>query len=223
LVLIEDSIASSNPLFRKLSDRGVVKLFPLLRDAKLRERIQERVAAAGCSISPTAIELLVKLVGGNLWIMSSEIDKLLNFASGCLIEEDDVRKIVSYAQQVDVFAMIDAIIAFKVDIAEQLLEQLLREGATPMYLLFMITRQIRMIVRARELKIQGKPEKAIQNKLGLASEYALRKTLEQADRYSLPRFMEVYHQLLEADLAIKTGKYDGELALNILAAELCHR
>ena len=35
------------------------------------------------------------------------------------------------------------------------------------------------------------------------------------------RLKEVYHRLLEADLAIKTGRYDSELALNILAAELC--
>ena len=37
------------------------------------------------------------------------------------------------------------------------------------------------------------------------------------------RLREVYHTLLDADLAIKTGKYDGELALNILIADLCQR
>ena len=80
-----------------------------------------------------------------------------------------------------------------------------------------------MIVRARELRNQGKPKIEIQNKLGLSSEFTLRKTLEQASRYSLPRLKEVYHQLLEADLSIKTGKYEAELALNVLVAELCQR
>nr|NIT57717.1 hypothetical protein [Fodinibius sp.]NIY26299.1 hypothetical protein [Fodinibius sp.] len=61
----------------------------------------------------------------------------------------------------------------------------------------------------------------IQNKLGLTSEFALRKTLEQADRYPLERLKEVYHKLLEADLSIKTGKYGAELTLSILVAELC--
>ncbi|GAI47378.1 unnamed protein product [marine sediment metagenome] len=63
----------------------------------------------------------------------------------------------------------------------------------------------------------------IQDKLGLTSEFALRKTLEQAGRYSLARLKEVYHRLLDADLSIKTGKYDAELALNILIAELCQK
>jgi len=61
----------------------------------------------------------------------------------------------------------------------------------------------------------------IQNKLGLSSEFATNKTLDQADLYTLERLKEVYHRLLEADLSIKTGKYNGELALNILVAELC--
>lgn len=61
----------------------------------------------------------------------------------------------------------------------------------------------------------------IQDRLGLPSEFALRKTLEQAQRYPLERLRELYNKLLETDLAIKTGKYDGELALNLLIAELC--
>jgi len=57
----------------------------------------------------------------------------------------------------------------------------------------------------------------------LFSEYALRRTLEQAGRYSLPRLKQIYRQLLEADLAMKTGRYDSELALDLLVADLCQR
>ena len=223
LVLVENSIANNNPLVRELSGKAVVKSFPLLRGAGLRQWLQERVAEEGGSISRQAVDLLTKLVGSNLWIMSSEINKLVLFASGRRIEEADVRTMVSYAQQANVFAMVDAIVEFKADVAEQSLQQLLQRGAAPAYLLFMLSRQVQMIVRAGELKSQGKSETEIQSRLGLTAEFALRKTLEQAGRYSLPRLRELYHRLLEADLSIKTGKYNGELALNILVAELCQR
>jgi DNA polymerase III delta subunit len=39
----------------------------------------------------------------------------------------------------------------------------------------------------------------------------------------MPRIKQVYQQLLDTDIAIKTGKYTEELALNILVAELCQR
>ncbi len=223
LVLVEGRINNNSPLFRELAGKAVVKSFPPLRDAQLRQWMQKRATEEGASLSPRAVDLLTKLVGNNLWNMASEINKLALFASGRRIEEEDVKMVVSYDQQADVFAMVDAIVEFKTELAERLLEQLLHRGAAPAYLLVMLSRQVRMIVRARELTSQGAPKMEIQNKLGLTSEFALRKTLEQASRYSLVRLKGVYHRLLEADLSIKTGKYDGELTLNILVAELCQR
>jgi DNA polymerase-3 subunit delta len=220
LVLMDGKVTSKNPLLSEISGKAQVKHFPLLKDARLRQWIQKQVKAEGGSISPEAVDLLAKLIGGNLWIMTSEIKKLVLYASGRRIDEADVRVVVSYAQEANVFAMVDAILEFKTGIAEKLLQQLLREGAAPAYLLFKLSRQVQFIVRARELKRQGRPEAEIQSRLGLPSEFALRRTLEQAERHSLSRVIRVYHKLLETDLAIKTGRYDGELALNILVAEL---
>ena len=223
LVLVDDGISSNNPLLSELSGRAEVRSFPLLRGTELRQWIQRRVRQSGGSISRQAIELLAEFVGSSLWTMQNEIKKLVLFTSGRLIEEEDVNRIVSYAQQASVFTMVDAVIGFKSGVAEKSLEQLLQRGAAPAYLLAMVARQVRMIVRVKELKSQGKSDIEIRNKMGLASEFAFRKTLEQANRYPLKRIREVYGRLLEADLAIKTGKYDGELALNILIAELCQR
>jgi len=221
LVLIDGRIGSNNPLFRELSAKAEVRSFPQLKDTKLRQWIQRYVAKEGGSISPQAVNLIAKLVGSNLWTMANEINKLLLFASGRRIEEDDVNLVVSYAQEANVFTMVDAILGFKAKVAEQWLQQLLQRGAAPTYLLVMLSRQVQLIVRARELTNQGKPKTEIQNRLGLTSEFALRRTLEQADRYPWERLKQVYHKLLEADLSIKTGRYDAELTLNILIAELC--
>jgi len=129
--------------------------------------------------------------------------------------------VVSYTQQANVFAMVDAIVEFDMQRAETLVQQLLASGATPMQLLSMLNRQMRFVVRARELKQQRVPEAEMRSRLGLSAEWLVRKTVEQAGRYTLARIRQVYGQMLEADLAIKTGKYDGELALTMLIAELC--
>ena len=224
LVLVDGDIkTNNNPLYRVLSSRAKVKSFPLLKTTELRKWVEKRVAEEGGSISTQAVTLLLRLVGSNLWVMAGEIDKLLLFAAGRRIEEEDVQAAVSYTQQDSVFTMVDAIIGFRARLAEKLLQQLLQRGASPAYLLVMLSRQIRLVVRAKELTNQRESETEIRNKLGLTSEYAVRKTVEQANQYSLPRLKRVYHRLLEADLSIKTGKYDGELALDILIAELCQR
>jgi DNA polymerase-3 subunit delta len=223
LVLVDSGTSTGNPLLRETSAKAVVRSFPLLRNSKLRQWIQRHVAEKGGSASPQAVDLLAKLIGGNLWSMASEIEKLILFTSGRRIEEEDVRQVVSQGQETNVFAMVDAILEFKARIAQQLLQQLLQKGAAPVYLMAMLSRQIQMIVRAKELRKERRPEVEIQNKLGLTSEFILRKTLEQAARYPPERLKKVYHKLLETDLSIKTGKYEGELALTILIAELCQR
>jgi DNA polymerase-3 subunit delta len=223
LVLTDSGISPGNSLLKGASDRAVVRSFPLLRGKKLQQWIQQHLKKKGDSASPQAVDLLARLIGGNLWTMASEIEKLALFTAGRRIEEEDVRLVVSQGQEANVFAMVDAILELKTKTAQQLLQQLLQKGAAPVYLMAMLSRQLQLIVRARELRNQGKTEAEIQTRLGLASEFALRRTLEQAGHYRLERLKGVYHRLLETDLSVKTGQRDGELALTILIAELCQQ
>jgi len=220
VVLTEGRIRSTNPLLKLLSSQAEVRAFPMLREAKLRQWIEREVSAQGAAISPQAAELLAKLVGGNLWVMSGEITKLTLFTGGRRIEAEDINKVVSSAQEANVFAMIDAILDFKVGVAERLLEQLMGRGASSAYLLAMLTRQVRLIVQAKEMRRQRKSDMEIQSQLGLAP-FPLRKTLEQAQRYPIERLKQLYNKLLQTDLYIKRGKFEGGLALNLLVAELC--
>ena len=225
VIMIENDAANTlkQSLFQEISPKAVVRSFPLLKEVRLKPWVQKRVGDMGGSISPPAIDLLSRLIGSNLWVMSNEIDKLVLYVKDRRIEEQDVKLMVGYAQDVSVFAMIDAIVDFKVETAAQLLQQLLRGGAAPAYLLYMLDRQFRMIIRAKELKAQGKPEAVIQTTLGLYNEFALKRTLEQAGRYSSARLRQIYHQLLDADMAIKTGRYDSEIALELLITSLTER
>ncbi len=221
IALVEGPLSGDNPLFKELGGKAVVKSFPLLKDAQLRVWLQKRIKDVNSSISTQASDSLVKLVGSNLWVMHNEVEKLVLFAADRRIEESDVKALVSQTEQADVFTMVDAILELRAEVASQRLQSLLRRGSAPTYLLFMLCRQIRLIVRARELKKQGTSEAEIQARLGVNSSFVIRKTLEQSSRYTLARLREVYRQLLVSDLWIKTGIYDGELAVTILISELC--
>ncbi len=221
LVLIDGKISANNPLFKDVARSAVVKTFPMLKGGQLGQWIQKRVANRGSSVSSPAVDLLARLVGGDLWIMSNEIDKLISFAGGRRIEENDVKALVSYAQETNIFAFVDAILDSKIGFAEQMLQRMLQAGVAPAYLLTMLGRQLRMIVQVKELKGQRKSKAEMLAGIGSNSEFVLRKTSEQADRYPWERLMNVYRKLLETDLAIKTGKYTEDLALDLLVAEIC--
>src|SRR4030043_28234 len=83
--------------------------------------------------------------------MNSEIDKLLAYCSGQVITEDSVKQVTSYAREANIFALVDSILEGRTKVAQQLLHRLLRDGASPSYILAMITRQLRLIVMTKDL------------------------------------------------------------------------
>jgi len=219
LVLIDGKLSKQNPLLKELSPLAKSRVFSVLRSKSLTTWIQQWVTEKNGAITPEATDLLAQLIGGNLWLLSNEIDKLLLYAEGRSIEENDVRQLVSYAQEANIFALVDAVLERQPEIAYRILHRLHQEGASSAYVLVMITRQLRLIVQTKELSSRLSPTQ-IQAKLGLKS-YALDKTLDQAKSYNFERIKQAYSRLLETDVHIKTGKYNDQIALELLIAELC--
>jgi DNA polymerase III subunit delta len=212
-----------NSLYKAISAQAQVKSFPNMRGIKLSQWVQSRVSQKGGSISLQATNLLMEVIGGDLYTLSNEISKLVAFSAGRLIEEKDVRMIVSASQEVDVFALADAIMERKPGAAEQILQKLLQNGTSPPQILGMMARQIQILVQVKDLKSLKRPPPEIQEKVGIFNPYAWEKISARAERYSPGRLKEIYQSLLETDLAIKTGRFDGDLALDILVADLCEK
>ncbi|MEE9490860.1 MAG: DNA polymerase III subunit delta [Dehalococcoidia bacterium] len=232
LVLIDGKLKKSNPLLKELAPQATVKEFkpPFIppkgigKGDQLYNWMQTRANKSGGSISPAAGRLLANLIGSNLWLLSSEIDKLCLYTLGRTIEENDVELLVAEAREFTVFAMIDAILEHRSAAATKLLHRLEVGGAAPPYLLFMITRQFRLVIQAKHLLHQRRRAAEMGHSLGLTSEYALQKTIAQAKVHSMKRLENIYRNLLDTDISIKTGRFKGdkgELALDLLIGELC--
>jgi DNA polymerase-3 subunit delta len=219
LVLVDGETKGQNPLLKKLSPLAEVRTFPLLRGRDLKAWIQKRVRAEGGNITPQAVNLLAELIGGELWAMNGEIQKLILYSQERPISEDDVRQLVSHVQEANIFALVDAVAEGRTELAQRILHRLYDDGVAPTYILVMITRQFRLIAQAKDLG-PGLSHLQIQDRLGLKSSYSLDKTLGQAKLYDFEGVKRAYDRLLETDLAIKTGKYSDKLALELLVTEL---
>ena len=219
VILLESDVKAHNPLLRRLSPVAEVRSFPALRGGDLKVWIQQLVAQEGGTIAPRAVNLLVEFIGGDLWAMTGEIQKLLLYCRERPISEEDVRRLTSHLQEASIFALVDAVAEGRTESAQRILHRLYRDGVAPVHILVMITRQFRLIAQAVDLK-RGISRAEIQNRLGLKSSYALDRTLAQARTYDLDSVKQAYDKLLETDLAIKTGRYSDKLALELLVIEL---
>jgi DNA polymerase-3 subunit delta len=219
LVLVDGEVKNNNSLLKKLSPLAEVRTFALLRGKDLKTWMRQRVKQEGGDISPQAVNLLAELIGGDLWAMDGEIQKLLLHNQERPIDENDVRQLVSCIQEANIFALVDAVAESRTESAQRLLHRLYDDGVPPTHILTMITRQFRLIAQARDLG-KGLSRLQIQDRLGLKQSYGLDKTLSQAKLYDFEGVKRAYGKLLETDLAIKTGRYSDKLALELLVTEL---
>jgi DNA polymerase-3 subunit delta len=220
LIFIDEKVTRNNRLFKILSPHATVKNFPLLREGALYSWIKNKVSESGASISMSALRLLVEYCSNDLWILSNEIDKLAAYCSDREISDGDVKELTCYSREANIFNLVDAIFDKKVGQTENILQKLMKEGTNTSYIITMIARQLRLIIKAKYLNNKANRKQALET-LNLSSEYLLDKTISQAKKYSINQIKECYHRLLQADIDIKTGKYNEDVAIDLLVADLC--
>ncbi len=221
LVLIDGELERSNPLLRKLAPVSKVEEFRPIKGIELQQWVHSQVAENGGKISSAAVKLLTDFAGENLWVLSTEIEKLCLFTWGRRIEEEDVRIVTSHAREANVFAMLDAVVEKRLPAAMRFLHQLLAEGMAPNHVLYMLTRQLRLMVEARELNSVSLSLAEKQKRLGVSPRFPIDRLFKQTARYSPARLTQVYGKLLETDVGIKTGRWKENLALDLLVTEVC--
>ena len=223
LVMFESDLdpRSANPLVKALSPvADKVLQLSEMKGRELTAWIKDHTVKNGANISAAAVALLADYVGGDLWSLSGELNKLMTYCRDREISETDVREITSFAREENIFALVDAVLEGRIKEAQLMLHRMLLYGTAPQQILSMIERQLTIILRVKELS-QGLPQQEIRQRLGLHPKYPLEKTFKQARTFTPARLRKAFHALLDTDVAIKTGKYEDNLALDLLVIELC--
>ena len=219
LILVASSLDRRRKLFTAVRKLGEIQEFPRLSIRQLPSWIVERVRKEGRRIDADAVEALVARVGPGLRQMSLELEKLFAYVESLdRITRRDVEAAVSRLSESTIFMMVDAIGERRGGDALHYLDDILREDAPP-YVLFMVARQFRMLMRASHLTAQRKPFAVVQEALGVPP-FVARKIAAQVQHFPPQVFSAIFARLAEADRAVKTTGH-ARLALETLIVELC--
>lgn len=223
LVFLDGPVAESNPLLRLLRPVAQIRELGAPAGEALARWIKELAQEKGAVIGPTAIRSLADLVGNDLWTLDQELEKLSLYASGRGIEEQDVKELVSQVREANIFAAVDAMIDGKPAVALRLLHQLREGGREVSTIIAMVERQLRLLALARDAMDEGLAQRELGQRLGVTAQFVIRKTVEQARRHSWDDITWRFNRLLGADLAIKQGRLEPDLALELLVADQAGR
>jgi DNA polymerase III subunit delta len=229
LLLIEDHILTDDRERKKkklhwlerwgveAGSRVKVLSFPVPQGQAMIARIQEFARESGGQISPRAAGLLVSLVGDHIPSLQQEVHKLVAYAGfQRTVEEEDVEHLTGDRMQGDIFTLVDSIGNLNGRRSVEMLHKLLDEQDA-LSIFAMVIRQFRMILQAREILESGGNAGVVARQLKLHP-FVSEKVTGQAQRFTMPLLIEIYHRLLDIDVAIKTGEIEDVLALDTFIA-----
>ena len=220
LVFVDGPVRGGNPLLEQLRPLGEVREMPTPSGEALARWIRERVAGKDCNILPGAITLLSRLVGPNLRVLDGELEKLALYAGQEPIAEAHVRELVAEVRETSVFSVVDAVLERRPAVALRATNRLSQGGAGFAEVISLVSMQVRRVVLARHLLDSGLPQAEIGSRLNIGPDFVLRKTIQQARSHSPQGLALLYEALLEADLAVKQGRMEEEVALQLLFTQV---
>ena len=222
LVFVDGGLSGNNPMLRRLSPMSEVREFRMPSERDLPGWIANRADRIGVSIDRNACAVLADAVGRHPMLIDSELRKLALYCGDRPAAVEDVREMVAYVREANIFQAVDAVIDGKTDVALRLVGRIMDDGSPAVYVMTMIARQVRLLLMANDLMARGEAQDQIGRRIRLSG-WVLNKTLQQARRTSQENLVYMHGRLVETDLLLKTKPIDEQLALEMLVAELTTR
>lgn len=214
-VVHSEKLDERRKVVKLLKDQDAVIAFPELEGAELVRWVIRRATGQGRSMAEQAAERLVQRVGTSLQALSTETDKLcLHAGPGGVIREEDIDALTEPTLEEDVFALIDAMSAAKVDRAIALYRHLLVRKEEPIKIAALIARQFRMMLQLKELEGRSYSQQQMASQLGLHP-YAVKLAAEKARRWPADKLAQQLQAIAELDYRMKTGQVDKTLGLEL--------
>ena len=198
---------------------SMLEEFKPLEGINLNDWIKKEVNKNQAEIDPEAVNKLIAYVGNDLWQMSNEINKLVSYKAGKLINSQDVEIMIKAKIDLNIFKTLDALAQKDKKTAWRLLHEHLEQGENEIYLLSRFIYQIRVLLKLKDLMEKGTQYYNLA-KISKLHPFVVKKSSEQLRNFTLDQLKKIYQQLLDIDLKIKSGRIDGATALDLLIGEI---
>jgi DNA polymerase-3 subunit delta len=205
-------------LYKALKKFRFVEEFKNYSNTELVAWLKKQAQLKNKKIDTETANLLVSYVGSDLWPLSQEIEKLIHFCSE-EITADDVKNIVVAKIDDNIFALVDALGQQNKALALKLLEEKFDNGTSAQYILSMVVRQYRLLIKTKALSKQASYAGALAQALKLPP-WLADKTFAQSQLYTMDQLKAIYAELLELDQELKSSGASDKLLFTKLVNNL---
>lgn len=205
-------------LFKALNIKKAAFEFKNLQGGDLNKFIVNEVGEMGGRISSRSVEMLAEYAGDDLWRLSNEINKLVNYTES-EITPSDVDEIVSKNVIGNVFHLIESMSSGKKKNALEILDKLIDSSEPPLKIFSVINYQFRVIAQIKAAEGLSNNDYQIA-KICSLSPFQVMKNKTFAREISWAKLADTYAKLVNFDTGAKSGKISGEEGLRELIISL---
>ncbi len=206
---VKGAVDKRKKILKAITKAGVVFEVNPYKGVELNEWLMNEARLLGKSLEPKALEYIVLHSNNSLRQLRSEIEKLALYSGNeRVITLAVAEKLLIKTSEASIFVLVDNIGHKKAEAALIELRSLLEKGEAAVMVLYMIARQFRLILLAKEMAKRGLTEKQITSELSLHP-FVTGKILRQSEKFSFAEIETSLQLVLESDIAIKTGAPGG--------------
>jgi DNA polymerase-3 subunit delta len=205
-------------LYKALKKFHFVEEFKNFSSAELIAWLKKQAQIKNRSLDDITANILVAYVGNDLWSLQQELEKLIHFTTNS-ITPDDVKNLVVSKVDDNIFNLVEAIGQQNKALALKLMDEKFNSGTNAQYLLSMIVRQYRLLIKVKALSKQASYSGAIAQALKLPP-WLADKAFKQSQLYTAEQLKKIYSELLELDQQLKSSALSEPLLFTRLIAHL---
>lgn len=215
-----DKTDDRKKIVKELKRQAKVVEASRLNEQDLKKWLVRRANFQKVQILPEAIDLIIKLSGTNLSILTSEVDKLaLYVGEKETITPEVVELLVTRSLEQNIFALTEKIVEKNREEAISIYRDLLLQKEEPIKILAAISSSLRIIYQTKELSRRGYSQNQIASHLKVHP-YRIKLAMGQAQKFSEEEIMKIMQSLATADYQMKTGGMNKELIIELILLQL---
>lgn len=214
-IFVEAEVDKRSKTYKAMKKSGAIIEFAAQNEALLTKWILGRIGKENKKITQSVLQLFLSRTGLDMSNIDRELEKLLCYSlKKEVIEAADVEAVVTEQIENKIFDMVDAISGHNQKKALDLYYDLLTLKEAPMRILFLITRQFRILSEVKELTGKGYGSFDIAKKVGIP-EFAVRKHQTHAKSFKKEQLIQALEDGVQAEEEVKTGRLNEKIAVEI--------
>ncbi len=217
--IVESEIDKRSKLYKRINTKGTVVEFKAQSEDELVKYIADKLNKRHKRIEIVAAKHMVHVVGDDLTMLTNELDKLADYmGEEPIVTTEAIDTICTRSIENRIFDLVDAMGTRQRERALRLYRDLIILKEPPTRILFMITRQFRLILQTKLLLEAKVDRQTMLTKLKVPP-FVMDKNARQAKYFSVKQLQESMTKCLAAEADMKNGWLDLEMGLELLIVE----